>query len=36
MTTDKMTVHKALSELKTLDARIDKAMRETALSRQWS
>ena len=30
MTIETMTFHKALSELKTLDARIDKAMRETA------
>lgn len=28
MTTETMTIHKALSELKTLDARIEKAMRE--------
>ena len=30
MTTETMTIHKALSELKTLDARIEKAMQETA------
>lgn len=29
MTTEKMTVHKALAELKTMDDRISKAMRET-------
>ena len=29
MTTEKMTVHKALAELKTMDARIDKAIRDT-------
>ena len=29
MTTETMTIHKALSELKTLDARIEKALRET-------
>lgn len=29
MTTEKMTVHKALAELKTMDERIDKAIRET-------
>ena len=28
-TTEKMTIHKALSELKTMDARIEKAIRET-------
>lgn len=28
MTTEKMTVHKALAELKTIDSRIDKAVRE--------
>ena len=29
MTTEKMTVHKALAELKTMDARIEKAIRDT-------
>lgn len=29
MTTEKMTIHRALSELKTLDDRIEKAIRET-------
>lgn len=29
MTTEKMTIHNALAELKTLDARIEKAIRET-------
>ena len=29
MTTEKMTIHKALAELKTMDARIDKAIRES-------
>ena len=29
MTTEKMTVHKALAELKTMDDRIDKAIRDT-------
>lgn len=29
MTTEKMTIHKALAELKTMDSRIEKAIRET-------
>jgi hypothetical protein len=29
MTTEKMTIHKALAELKTMDARIEKAIRDT-------